>query len=110
MVISGARGVKLKNSPVWLYDPAANTWTNMRPAPYKPYPSKEGFGYLNGGEAYDPNHELAISFGGQDSAGETNNLFAYDAYTNSLYHLDAAQRPSARDGMDFVTMRRTTAW
>ena len=94
-----SRGVKLKNSPVWLYDVAANSWTNMRPAPYKPFASKEGLGYLNGGATFDPNHELAISFGGQDSSGDINNLFAYDAYTNTLFRLDSAVRPSPRDGM-----------
>jgi hypothetical protein len=93
-----SRGVKLKNSNVWLYDPAMNAWTNMRPPPYKPYANKEGFGYLNGNATYDANHELAISFGGQDSAGETNNLFAYDAYSNALYRLNAAAKPSPRDG------------
>jgi len=29
-----SRGVGLKDSQVWLYDPAHNTWTNMRPPPY----------------------------------------------------------------------------
>ncbi|CAN5310147.1 hypothetical protein BH10PLA2_BH10PLA2_26480 [soil metagenome] len=94
-----SRGVKLKNSAVWLYDVAANSWTNMRPPPYKPFSPKEGLGYLNGGAVYDPNHELALSFGGQDNAGDTNNLFAYDAYTNALHRLPAATRPSPRDGM-----------
>ena len=94
-----SRGVKLKNSPVWLYDPAANTWANMRPPPYKPFPAREGLGYLNAGAAYDANHELALSFGGQGSAGGTNNLFAYDAHANALHRLDAADPPSPRDGM-----------
>src|SRR5262249_29318931 len=45
------------------------------------------------------NHELALSFGGQGSAGGTNNLFAYDAYANMLYRLKAGNPPSPRDGM-----------
>ena len=71
----------------------------MRPPPYRPALAREGLGYLNAGAAYDANHELAISFGGQGSAGDMNNLFAYDAYANALYRLDAANPPSPRDGM-----------
>ncbi len=94
-----SRGVKLKSSPVWLYDPASNTWTNMRPAPYRPFLASEGLGSLDAAATYDPNHELALSFGGQASSGGTNNLFAYDAYANRLYRLPATERPSPRDGM-----------
>jgi hypothetical protein len=93
-----SRGVKLKSAHVWLYDPAANTWTNMRPPPYRPFLAKEGLGSLNPTATYDPNHELALSFGGQSSSGGTNNLFAYDAYANRLYRLDAAGPPAPRDG------------
>src|SRR5262249_2762982 len=94
-----SRGVKLKNSHVWLYDPDTNAWTNMRPPPYKPFFAREGLGYMNAAATYDPNHELAISFGGQGSSGGTNNLFAYDAYANALHRLNAANPPSPRDGM-----------
>lgn len=94
-----SRGVKLKNSHVWLYDPDANTWTNMRPPPYRPFLGREGLGSLNAGAAYDPNNELAISFGGQGNAGGMNNLFAYDAYANVLHRLNAANPPEPRDGM-----------
>jgi hypothetical protein len=94
-----SRGVKLKNAHVWLYDPAANIWTNMRPAPYRQFLAHEGLGSLNAAAAFDPNHELALSFGGQGTSGGTNNLFAYDAYANHLYRLPAADPPSPRDGM-----------
>jgi fibronectin type 3 domain-containing protein len=94
-----SRGVKLKSSPVWLYDVETNTWTNMRPPPYHQFLPREGLGSLNAGATYDANHELALSFGGQGSAGGTNNLFAYDAYANALYRLKAANSPSPRDGM-----------
>jgi hypothetical protein len=94
-----SRGVKLKSSAVWLYDPAGNTWTNMRPPPYRPFLAREGLGSLNAAATYDPNHELALVFGGQGSGGGTNNLFAYDVYANRLYRLPAANPPSPRDGM-----------
>jgi fibronectin type 3 domain-containing protein len=94
-----SRGVKLKSSAVWLYDGEANTWTNMRPPPYHQFQPRQGLGSLNAGATYDANHELALRFGGQASAGGTNNLFAYDAYANALHRLGAANPPSPRDGM-----------
>ncbi len=94
-----SRGVKLKNSAVWLYDVGTNTWTNMRPPPYHQFLPREGLGSLNGGATYDANHELALRFGGQGNAGGTNNLFAYDAYANTLNRLKADNPPSPRDGM-----------
>jgi hypothetical protein len=96
-----SRGVRLKDSPVWLYDPAADRWTNMRPPPYRrpaKY-SRRALGALNAGGAYDARHEVALSFGGQTSGGGTNNLFVYDAYANRLERLTAANPPSERDGM-----------
>ncbi|GIW96289.1 MAG: hypothetical protein KatS3mg110_4330 [Pirellulaceae bacterium] len=94
-----SRGVKLKNSAVWLYDPGSNQWVNMRPPPYALSHSRDGLGQLNAGATYDPNHELAISFGGQTSAGDTNRLFVYDAYANRLAQLRAENPPPPRDGM-----------
>jgi len=95
------RKVQLKSSHVWLYDPAANTWTNMRPPPYKDPEkySREVLGSLDAGGTYDENHEVAISFGGQGAAGGMNNLFVYDAYGNRLERLVAENPPSPRDGM-----------
>jgi hypothetical protein len=94
-----SRGVKLRDSHVWLYDPVTNRWTCMRPPPYRPFLNREGLGRLNASAAYDSNHELSLTFGGQDSSGGTNNLFAYDAYANRLYRLAAADPPSRRDGV-----------
>jgi hypothetical protein len=95
------RQVQLKNSHVWLYDPATNTWTNMRPPPYKDPEkySREVLGSLDAGGTYDANHEVAVSFGGQGAAGGMNNLFVYDAYSNRLQRLAAENPPSPRDGM-----------
>ena len=87
-----SRGVMLKKSPVWLYDLAANRWTNMRPFPYTP---SIGLGSLNASAAYDSNRALTISFGGQ---GGGNNLFVYDAYSNHLVRMKAENPPSPRDG------------
>ncbi len=95
-----SRGVKLKSSAVWLYDPAANEWTNMRPAPYHlPLNARDWLGSLNGGATYDATRGLALSFGGQGTSGGTNNLFVYDAHANLLQRLPAANAPEPRDGM-----------
>jgi len=52
-----SRGVYLRRSAVWLYDPAENTWTNMRPPPYRrPLMREENIGGLDAGAAYHPQH------------------------------------------------------
>lgn len=95
-----SRKVKLKASAVWLYDPEANVWTPMRPPPYRA-PEKHSrieMGALNAGATYDPHREVALSFGGQNAGGPTNNLFVYDAYANDLERLEGVGPPERRDG------------
>ena len=96
-----SRGERLKDSAVWLYDPATNEWANMRPPPYREAEKgpPQGVGGLNGGAVYAPNHEVVLAFGGQGVAGGKNTLFAYDAHANAFHHLKAANPPPARDGM-----------
>lgn len=94
-----SRGVKLKESAVWLYDPTTGLWTNMRPPPYGQPDSKQTVGGLDSGATYDPKHELVYTFGGQSNSVGKNALFAYDAYSNELKLLDAANKPPPRDGM-----------
>lgn len=95
-----SRKVKMKGSPVWLYDPETRTWTGMRPPPYQEPEkySKSVLGALNAGATYDPNHQVSLSFGGQASGGGMNNLFVYDAYSNTLERLQGKGPPEARDG------------
>jgi hypothetical protein len=99
-----SRKVKMKSSPVWLYDPAEGTWTNMRPPPYKEPEkySKAILGSLNAAATYDPVHEVSLSFGGQTSGGDTNGLFVYDAYSNLLERLEGQGPPAPRDGHGIV--------
>ncbi len=94
-----SRGVRLKDSAVWLYDPAANAWTNMRPTPYAEPERKEAVGGLCPASTYAEGLELSISMGGVGSAGAKTNLHAYDAWTNTLFSLKVANPPPARDGM-----------
>jgi hypothetical protein len=97
-----SRGVKLKQSNVWLYDPQANSWTDMRPPPYKQPEkySRDIIGRLNSSAAYDPGHEVTYTFGGQGAGGSTNALFVYDAFANHLEQLrPSGDPPAARDGV-----------
>ena len=94
-----SRGVRLKESPVWLYDPAADRWTNMRPPPYAEADRRQATGGLCPGATYAEDLELSISFGGTGSAGAKNNLHAYDAWTNTLHVPKPAGSPDGRDGM-----------
>ena len=87
-----SRGVRLKSSPVWLYDLSTNRWMNMRPPPY---PQITELGRFSASATYDSKHEVAISFGG---SGGANNLTVYDAYSNRLARLNAENPPPARDG------------
>jgi hypothetical protein len=94
-----SRGVKLKESHIWIYDPQTNEFINMRPPPYglkgrQMHP----IGGLNSSSTYDPEHELVISFGGQSTTGSHNKLFAYDTYANQLYLLPSHESPPPRDG------------
>lgn len=95
-----SRSVKLKQSNVWLYDPSKNSWTDMRPPPYRrpeKY-SREIIGSLNSSATYDPVHEVTVTFGGQGAGGSTNALFVYDAYSNQLEQRHASNAPPERDG------------
>src|SRR5262245_13517902 len=94
-----SRGVKLKESAAWLYDTVENKWQNMRPPPYKEPEKNLSVGGLNSGAVYVPNYEITLTFGGQGSGGGKNALFAYDAYSNTLTHLNAENPPPVRDGM-----------
>jgi hypothetical protein len=96
-----SRGVRLKESAVWLFDPVDDSWRNMRPPPYREPEkySKEAIGGLCSGGTYAAKHELAISFGGTGAGGAKNSLFFYDAYANALYLVQASNAPPARDGM-----------
>ncbi len=96
-----SRGVRLKGSNVWLYDPDTNSWTDMRPPPYKAPEkySREVIGGICSGATYDPVRGLTTAFGGTGAGGAGNALFVYDAYANQLEQMQAANRPPSRDGM-----------
>lgn len=103
-----SRGVRLKQSHAWLYDPERNSWWNMRPPPYRAPEkySREVIGGICSGAAYDPVRQVSFAFGGTGAGGPTRALFAYDAHDNRFEQLPGARPPPARDGMGFTCMSR----
>jgi TIR domain/Galactose oxidase, central domain len=69
---------KLSND-LWAYDPAANTWTELKPGGTLP-PKRMGFGI-----AYDDSRRQIIMFGGQNNEGTRffNDSWAYDPVANT---------------------------
>ncbi len=99
-----SRGVKLKNSAVWQFDPDAGTWTNMRPAPYTKgarYDSGN-LSYSNAAAAIDTRRGLVYHFGGKNNAGHTNTLRYYDASANEMNVIELGNRPPIRSGAGFA--------
>jgi len=71
------REIRLKNSAVWTYDLAANTWRDMRPCPS---PQIRGLH----GAAYDPQHQVTVIHGGE---GTGHGTLVYDLYTNTVHEM-----------------------
>ncbi len=77
----------------WSYDPAANTWTNLKPAGEVPT------GRSDAGMVYEPNSGTMVLFGGVD--GDFNCLedtWSYDPASNVWTKITTAATPSARSG------------
>jgi hypothetical protein len=82
------REVALKNSSVWTYDLATNTWRDMRPMP------EPRVGPLRCA-AWDSDHEVIVVFGGE---GNSEGTLAYDPCTNTWTHLRPPVQPAFRSG------------
>jgi hypothetical protein len=82
------REIYLKNSSVWAYDLAGNTWRDRRPLP-EPH-----IGPLRCA-AWDSDHEVVVLFGGEGSQEGT---LVYDPYTNTWTNRHAPDQPSFRSG------------
>jgi N-acetylneuraminic acid mutarotase len=75
----------------WTYDPAANTWTNLKPA--GEVPSARAYHAM----VYDSASGKVILFGGMDSATFQNDTWTYDPAANTWTNLKpAGEVPSAR--------------
>jgi hypothetical protein len=82
------REVYLKNTSVWTYDLAKNTWRDLRPMP-EPH-----LGPLRCA-AWDSVHEVIVIFGGEGSHEGT---LVYDPYTNTWTHRRPPHQPAFRSG------------
>jgi hypothetical protein len=82
------REIYLKNSSVWTYDLAANTWRDLRPAP-EPRVSPLRCA------AWDSDHEVIVLFGGE---GNSEGTLVYDPYTNTWTNRHPPEQPAFRSG------------
>jgi hypothetical protein len=82
------REIYLKNSSVWAYDLAANTWRDLRPLP-EPH-----IGPLRCA-SWDNDHEVVVVFGGEGSHEGT---LVYDPYTNTWTNRRTPDQPAFRSG------------
>jgi N-acetylneuraminic acid mutarotase len=84
-------------SDTWAYDPAANTWAELRPTGDLPS-ARAGHSMV-----YDPTSGKVLLFGGLGPNGVVNDTWAYDPVTNSWAELNPlGDVPSARYGQDMV--------
>src|SRR5262249_14158728 len=83
-----SREIALKNTSVWTYDLATNTWRDMRPLP-EPRTSPLRCA------AYDTDNEVIVVFGGE---GNSEGTVVYDPYTNTWTRMQPPNQPAFRSG------------
>ena len=84
-----------KSAPLgdtWLYDPAANTWTNLQPGGTTPS-ARSGHAMV-----YDPEAKKVVLFGGKDSTGLLDDTWTYDVSANTWTQVKSDKQPAARVG------------
>src|SRR3954447_25034288 len=82
------REIALKNSSVWAYDLAADTWRDRRPVPE---PALSPLRCAS----WDRDHGVAVVFGGE---GNTEGTLVYDPYTNTWTRRQPPSQPPFRSG------------
>jgi hypothetical protein len=82
------REIYLKNSSVWAYDLAGNTWRDRRPLPEPRLAPLRC-------AAWDDDHEVVVVFGGENSQEGT---LVYDPYSNIWTNRHAPDQPPFRSG------------
>ena len=82
------REIYLKNSSVWSYDLAANTWRDLRPLP------EPRVGPLRCA-AWDSDHDVVVLFGGE---GVQEGTLVYDPYANTWTNRHPPDQPAFRSG------------
>ncbi len=82
------REIYLKNSSVWSYDLAGNTWRDLRPLP------EPRVGPLRCAD-WDSDHDVVVLFGGE---GVQEGTLVYDPYTNTWTNRHPPDQPAFRSG------------
>jgi N-acetylneuraminic acid mutarotase len=91
MILFGGWNGSDELNDTWAYDPATNTWTNLRPTGRIPTARDSQ------AMAYDPDSKVMILFGGWSSLKEYNDTWVYDPAANTWTDLEPAGTvPSAR--------------
>ncbi len=81
----------------WAYDPAANTWTDLKPS--GALPSARFVPAM----AYDPKTDRVIMFGGRSADVRLNDTWAYDSTANAWSEMKpAGPLPAERGGHEMV--------
>ena len=79
-------------SDTWAFDPATSTWTNLAPGP--DVPGARGYSTM----VYDMAIHRTILFGGfAGPSGLLDDLWSYDAATNTWLKVQTSTHPSKRD-------------
>jgi N-acetylneuraminic acid mutarotase len=80
MIIFGGNGRSSHFNDTWAYDPAANTWTELKPTGTVPPPRGQQW------MVYDTSNDQVIMFGGVGD-GELDDTWAYDPAANTWTQL-----------------------
>jgi N-acetylneuraminic acid mutarotase len=93
----GSEGESLGLNDTWAYDPASNTWTELRPSGTLP-PARASYAM-----AYDSSEGLMIVFGGTHIPHDFNDTWAYDPTANSWTELKpSGTLPEGRNGLSMA--------
>jgi N-acetylneuraminic acid mutarotase len=94
VMFGGRSDTDLPCDDTWTYDPASNTWTELKPSGTLP-PARSGHSMV-----YDPVTHRLVMFGGRDDTGTAlGDTWAYDSAANTWTELKpSGTLPSARSG------------
>ena len=82
VILFGGRGRDEFLGDTWMYDPAANTWTELSPAGDTPV-ARNGHAMV-----YDPVGQKVVLFGGVNAKGRLDDTWMYDPAANTWTELE----------------------
>jgi N-acetylneuraminic acid mutarotase len=97
LLFGGWAGDGTYSGSVWIYDPTANSWAELKPQGVGPVPRADH------SFVYDPTGGKVILFGGFDGISYYNDTWAYDPATNTWTNLlPQGSVPAKRSGHSLV--------